>query len=383
MSTASEIVLSVAIMHHPRRADLLPDLVNACAPLIPRVVTDPEPDGPPSPLRTAKRAWAAVPDGATHHLVLQDDVRPMPGFAGHLLRAVTARPEAGTALFVHGKSPINAYLVRRSAAAGAAWAPLSPVEWTPTLGLVLPAAEALGLAAHLGALPDELLDDDDFVTPYWADRGLSVLATVPHLIDHGDAPSLSGYDGESERFASVYDPHWTIPGEHWAQPATGPELVAPGAADLPRFAIEFRDSRCVIRFLRPDSEEPFLHGFGWDWHDWCDLIGVDRDRLLAGWPDEDPAPSALSLEFWAAGYLLGVDAARGPLTARGPRAGGDFAARVRHRMVTAWADVGLSPADRSALSSRDRGALAECGLAGLARGMREHSRPLVTQGAAR
>ncbi|AJC53647.1 hypothetical protein GZL_01043 [Streptomyces sp. 769] len=57
------------VMHHPRRAGVLPGLLEACAPFPVRVAEDPEPDGPPSPLRTAKRAWAAVGE-TTHHVVI-------------------------------------------------------------------------------------------------------------------------------------------------------------------------------------------------------------------------------------------------------------------------------------------------------------------------
>src|SRR5690606_16301712 len=143
---AHEPVLSVVVMHHPARGDVSA-LVRACAPLDVRVVEDADPDGPPSPLRTAKRAWAAVAPGATHHLVLQDGVTPVPGFAGLVRRAVRARPRHAVALSSNWNSPRNAYLVRAAAAAGQAWAPLGHDEWVPTLGLVLPADGALRLAA--------------------------------------------------------------------------------------------------------------------------------------------------------------------------------------------------------------------------------------------
>ncbi|MGN0111711.1 MAG: hypothetical protein ACI38P_08665, partial [Cellulosimicrobium funkei] len=104
-------VLSVVVMHHPARGDVSA-LVRACAPLDVRVVEDPDPEGPPSPLRTAKRAWAAVAPGATHHLVLQDDVAPVAGFAELVRRAVRARPRHAVALYSNWNSPRNAYLVR-------------------------------------------------------------------------------------------------------------------------------------------------------------------------------------------------------------------------------------------------------------------------------
>ncbi|MEE3918910.1 Gfo/Idh/MocA family oxidoreductase [Micromonospora sp. BRA006-A] len=131
--TAGEIRLSVAIMHHPRRRERIPPLVRDCA-LTARVVTDPDPDGVPSPLRTAKVAWRAVADGATHHLVLQDDIRLIRSFATQVHRAIAARPEHGISLYSHWDSPQNSYLVRRAVIAGWPFAPLSLFEWTPPRG---------------------------------------------------------------------------------------------------------------------------------------------------------------------------------------------------------------------------------------------------------
>ena len=155
-----DIRISVAIMHHPRRADRIPSLLASCAPLAAQVIVDPDPSGTPSPLRTAKRAWAAVPDEATHHLVLQDDVRLSAGFAAHLADAIRARPRYAVALHSNWNSPQNSYLVRRAAAAGSAWAPLSHTEWIPTQGLVLPAERARDLAAFLAPISDDIRDDD-------------------------------------------------------------------------------------------------------------------------------------------------------------------------------------------------------------------------------
>jgi hypothetical protein len=346
--------LSVVVMHHPARRDAIPGLVRACRPLRARVVEDPRPDGPPSPLRTAKLAWAAVAEGATHHLVLQDDVLPMRGFARHVTAAVAARPDHGIALFVHGKSPHNSYAVRRATAGGEPWAGLSREEWTPTLGLVLPAADARALARYLSRLPDQLLDDDDFVTPFCAGRGLPVLATVPHLLDHGDLPSLSGYDEETQRHATVFDPRWKVPDAHWRAPC-GPA----GAGH----AVELRDSRCVIRRPRPGTAEPLLHPFGWYWLDWCHLGGVDAGRVVAAFSDLAPqldavTPPHQALEVFAAGYLLVADSPGRP-----PASG--FAAGLVRPMVESWLDCGLAPADRVALTDRSRHELVYCALSGM------------------
>lgn len=346
-SDAPEPVLSVVVMHHPARGDVS-DLVAACAPLDVRVVEDPEPDGPPSPLRTAKRAWAAVAPGATHHLVLQDDVTPVPGFAELVLRAVRARDRHAVALYSNWNSPRNAYLVRAAAAAGQAWAPLGHDEWVPTLGLVLPADGALRLAAHLATLPDDERDDDEAVVTFCAREGYPVVATLPHLLEHGDGPSLAGNDAHGARHATVpagdaVDPDaWDRPGLD-SEPSRSPATLRPVAVTL-------EHSRCTLRTLRPGVGEPLEHPFGWGWDAWSWWLGVDPatvahdvSLLVAGASPELGRVSRAALgELGAACWLLGHDVAR---TAWPPPAGPDVPAH-RAAAVRTWVLSGLLPADR-------------------------------------
>ncbi|MFB8230347.1 hypothetical protein [Cellulosimicrobium sp. NPDC055967] len=346
-SVAPEPVLSVVVMHHPARGDVS-DLVAACAPLDVRVVEDPEPDGPPSPLRTAKRAWAAVAPGATHHLVLQDDVTPVPGFAELVLRAVRARDRHAVALYSNWNSPRNAYLVRAAAVAGQAWAPLGHDEWVPTLGLVLPAEGALRLAAHLATLPDDERDDDEAVVTFCAREGYPVVATLPHLLEHGDGPSLAGNDAHGARHATVpagdaVDPDaWDRPGLD-REPARSPTTGRPVAVTLER-------SRCTLRVLRPGAGEPLEHPFGWGWDAWSWWLGVDPAAvahdvsvLVAGAsPELGQVSRDALLELGAACWLLGHDVAHSDWP---PPAGPDAPAH-RAAAVRTWVLSGLLPADR-------------------------------------
>lgn len=375
MLPAHEFVLSVVVMHHPARAKVLPALLAACAPLPVRVVEDPEPAGPPSPLRTAKRAWAAVAEGATHHVVLQDDVVPVSGFAEHLVRAVASRPDVGVTFSVQGTSPRNAYAVRRAAAAGRAWAPMSVVEWTPTLALALPAADARALAAHFAELPDELLEDDDFVTPFCVSRGLRVFATVPNLVEHAGLPSLSGYEVEGHRPVTAFDGRWSVPAGHWADPrrAPAPALAETGAGDV---VVELRESRCGLRFLRSGTDEPLEHPFTWDWRDWAVLVGVDADEVVATWERAATRRPALddflALEVWAAAFLLGALAPGGP-----PE--NSFPALVLRRAVQTWLDIGLAASDRAALDAADVAALVDLAVLGVAAAWRTRTEPEVAR----
>ncbi|MET3977279.1 hypothetical protein [Cellulosimicrobium sp. 4261] len=340
-------VLSVVVMHHPARGDVS-GLVRACAPLDVRVVEDPDPDGPPSPLRTAKRAWAAVAPDATHHLVLQDDVTPVAGFAALVRRAVRARPRHAVALYSNWNSPRNAYLVRAAAAAGQAWAPLGHDEWVPTLGLVLPADGARRLAAHLATLPDDARDDDEAVVTFCAREGYPVVATLPHLLEHGDRPSLAGNDAHGARHATVPAGDVVDP-DAWDRP--GPERTPPRTpATLRSVAVTLDRSRCTLRVLRPAVGEPLEHPFGWGWDAWAGWLGVDPAvvahdvaALAAGvCPELGGVAPATLVELGAACWLLGSDVAR---TDWPPPAGPGTTAH-RAAAVRTWVLSGLLPADR-------------------------------------
>jgi hypothetical protein len=323
------IKIGAAIMHHPRRADRLPGLVRACAPLVPTVVTDPDPHGRPSPLRTAKRAWAEVDDDATHHLVLQDDVRLTPRFAAQLHEAVSRRPAHGVSLFSLWHSPHNSYLVRRAAVAGAPYAPLSLYEWTPTQGFVLPARQARALAAYLAGIPDEAQDDDEMVVIFCREQGIPVVATVPHLMDHGHDESLvvGHYNGLR---ATVFTPD-----QAWPANRSSADLELPPGP----YVVQLHDSVCSVR---PMHGDPVEHQFPWYWYDACPLTGLEPETVLeAGTPYLCSLPGRLlptMTEVWVAGYLLGADVARlsptrsgcGPLTSMA---------------LQSWIDQGLSKED--------------------------------------
>jgi hypothetical protein len=356
--------LSAVVMHHPSRDHLVPELVRMCAPLRLRIIADPDPSGQPSPLRTAKRAWAAVADGASHHLVLQDDVVLPPGFAGLLGEAIAHRPDAGIALYVNWNSPQNAYHARRAAVAGSAWAPLSRWEYTPALGFVLPAGAARALGEYLSQLPDDARDDDEGITRFCRDAGLEVYATVPNLLEHADGPSLSGYDFHGRRRSVAYVGD-TGPEVDWAiDPVVDAALLRRITDPRPNeYVVELLEGRCTIRFLRPLWPDPVDHPYGWHWFDWCPLIGVDPRAVTADFHrwrvGVGTAAPAVVLEGWAAGYLLGASA--GSLPAGRPV---HLDAATVAVAVRTWAESGLRRCASPALVAQ----VATACLAGLRQG---------------
>lgn len=372
---STEVRLSVAIMTHPARSGNLPELVRSCAPLEPRVVVDPDPAAGPSPLRTAKRAWAAIAEGATHHVVLQDDIVLARGFGTHLPAAVAAQPDCGITLYVNWHSVPNSYFVRRAVAAGSPWAPLSP-SWTPTLGLVLPVARARQLAEYLHDIPDHVRHDDHMITAFCRERRVPIMAAVPHLLEHPGTHSLASNEADGPRHATVFTGELDFGVEHWSRgrevlPALTGRTAHREATD---FAVELHNSECRIRFSRPGSGEPLAQPFGWYWYDWSTLVGVepgivldDLDTFLAR---ADHAvrrlPARLVTEVWAAGYLLGAD------TASLGRVNAPSRQRLLHTAMVSWIGSGLCQPDRDRLGEPELGLLVEVALAAV-----DHVREVV------
>jgi GR25 family glycosyltransferase involved in LPS biosynthesis len=356
-------------MCHPSRSALARVLADQCAPLRPALVVDPDPASFPSPLRTAKRAWAAVGSDVTHHLVLQDDVVLSTDFLTHLPAIVARLPEHGIALYVNRGSLRNAYLARRSAAVGSPWSRLSGFEYLPTLGFLLPAQHARQLAAFLATYPDEFRDDDEIVALFCRTQEIPVVASVPNLIEHGNHPSIAGNGEHGERRSVVFADQVELPAGYWERGvASDPATSSSGA---PAFVLEFYDSRCLIRFTRPGSGEPVDHLYGWYWHDWCALLGASADHVLATWEDHmaelaptwqgSQFPVEASTELWAAGYLLGHDTANVFVAASTP---------ALRPAIQSWLAGGLAATDRRHLDAPALDALADLCLSGIAAGAR-------------
>jgi len=372
--------IGLAVMYHPARTSQAKALAEQCSPLGPRLVADPDPHGLSSPLRTAKLAWASYDPSATHHLVLQDDVTLTKDFVAHLTTVVAQLPSHGIVLYVNQGSLRNSYLARRAAAAGMRWAEVSKSEYVPTLGFLLPTAHAQRLAAHLLTFPDEYRDDDEAVTIYCKSNNVSVVAVVPNLIEHGDLPSIAGNQNHGNRHSVAFASDVRLPPGYWiGAQEEGAEVALGVPPGIPPFALEFYDSRCLIRFVRPDTDEPVDQVYGWYWHDWCSLLGIDSEHVLATWRNYVTGvgsdvifgggmPVAVFLELWASGYILGFDVAS-TAVGRAKTAGGTQTPALR-AAITSWLACGLAPAHREHLSEPLAELLVDCCHEGFSAGKR-------------
>jgi hypothetical protein len=199
--------ITTVVMCHPRRSAVAARLAGRLTGLLGHevgTVVDPDPDGPPSALRTAARAWAYCDGRASHHAVVQDDVEPAANLGPLLARAVRERPGAVLAFYANSRG-WNGAIGRVAALAGHTWATPTLDEYFPTLAVVMPCAVAHGYAS----LADERLaskesDDDEVLAQYLARTGTPGLLRVPNLVEHRGLPSLSGYDTDPFKARDQY-----------------------------------------------------------------------------------------------------------------------------------------------------------------------------------
>src|SRR5581483_7879144 len=349
------VSIGVNIMYHPDRRDDVEPIRQACLPLTAVPVEDPDPNGIPSPLRTAKQAWATIASGVTHHLVLQDDVALAPDFASRLQALVERFPDRPIALYTADSAAFNSFQARMAALAGQSWTNLVPWEWVPTLGLVMPSGMAADLASFLYSFDDAYIADDEAIRLFCAWHRLQLVAPIPHLLDHvAGEESLVGNTHHGARKA-------TVPFAERA--AGGTKLPTPDTAALTldhdaMHAVCLYQSKCRVDL--PLAREtvftrPFRLNADWPlWQEQCGHLGVAADVLERSGAEYltsvaacrgDADLSALAMEAWAAGTLLGLSLER-----RGwVRDNADdeaYADRVGKLAIRSWIAAGFSVQDR-------------------------------------
>jgi hypothetical protein len=205
--------LSIAIMSHPKRARQARDLARRLNGA--RIVTDPAPTAQQSPLRTAIRSWRAVAPGATHHLVVQDDVELSEEVLRRVEAAIRLFPDAALALYSNW-SARNAAAIRLAGAAGATWVHGLGGEYFPTLAVVLPAHRIEDYLEFATAHNVWWQDDDEVMRDFLDSRGIDAYISVPSLVEHRGLESVAGNVSHGERRAVWFTAKPTYPDSYEA-----------------------------------------------------------------------------------------------------------------------------------------------------------------------
>ncbi|MEU7908104.1 NAD-dependent epimerase/dehydratase family protein [Actinoplanes sp. NPDC049118] len=190
------IRLSATVMAHPSRLRPAREVLARAPGGLLGLTLDPEPDGPPTALRTAMLAWSGTGAEDSHRLVLQDDALFGPGFLTAVRDAVAAQPRAALAFYTNWNSR-NGAAVRLAVLSGASWA-RATAEYTPSVALALPAEVARGFEAF-GRRHGGTWQDDVIMARYLRERGVPTLLAAPNLVEHDALASLNGHDFQGLR----------------------------------------------------------------------------------------------------------------------------------------------------------------------------------------
>ncbi|RJQ75890.1 hypothetical protein D5S19_31185 [Amycolatopsis panacis] len=248
-------VLSGSVLTHPSRGEAAIRTAAQAPPGALTVVTDPEPAGPPTAVRTMVAACESIPAGSTHHLVVQDDMLLAPGLFDRARAAIAAMPGAALALFSLWDSR-NGGAVRLGALTGVRWV-RAVNEYTPCAALILPSAVAAGYVGYVRQRWDTW-PEDILMHQYLRATGVPCFVSVPNLAEHDDPPSIAGNAFRGPRRSACY------------RPADRPGQEDRRLDALP--AVPFFKNgvaQCVVRVPHADpprwlhlETEPYLSGLG-------------------------------------------------------------------------------------------------------------------------
>ncbi|MEV4320046.1 hypothetical protein [Actinocrispum sp. NPDC049592] len=140
-------------------------------------------------------AWSSIPDGSTHHFLLQDSMVLSSAFFSRVNAAAKTMPDAALLLTASATSR-NGGAVRQGAIAGARWVPAAR-EHVPPTGIVLPVEVADEFArfaaAQAGNWPEPAL-----MSRFLRQNGIPTFVSVPNLIDVPAAPSACFFTDDPE-----------------------------------------------------------------------------------------------------------------------------------------------------------------------------------------
>lgn len=148
---------------------------------------------------TAKRAWEAIDIGATHHLVLQDDVVLCPNFFEVVKEVIAARPNHPIGPFTRRGACVEA------AARGEFWATIDGGAWGPAFILPVPMLREY-LAWERVNVRTNFPHDDERLAMFLTATKRPSWATVPSLVEHVATRSLMGHNGKRESRVSFQQP---------------------------------------------------------------------------------------------------------------------------------------------------------------------------------
>lgn len=198
--------VTAAVMSNDRPDSRLPHILDRLGPLDPVVVRDRG-----NPWRTAREAWLAAGPEASHHLVVQNDIRISAALPAAVEQLAAALPDAAIAFYCQWDTN-SSYRVRMGTFGGDTIVQASAREWVPAQALLLP-RRVCEAAAHIAE--DVNHADDEVLAEllYLSADGCPVGITVPNLVEHDDEPKHGYNQAAGLRRTACFagDQPWLMP----------------------------------------------------------------------------------------------------------------------------------------------------------------------------
>ncbi|MER5489861.1 hypothetical protein [Streptomyces sp. NPDC002490] len=336
--------VSSAVMTHPVRRAQAEDMVTRLG--LGSLALDPDPEGPPSALRTALVAWSRVAEGATHQFMIQDDVAAPDDMIDLVAHCADRFPEDALAFYTNWHAR-NGGATRLAALAGAGWVRAVPEEFTPTLAVSLPVEVAEEFRQYAEASAER--HDDEVMCTFLRTGGRrSALLAVPTVTEHTGTSSINGHAAQGIRLA-------VCPAS--AEDAR-PFLYRGWVLEELPWVPYMRYGEGYIRLPGQEHEPQPRHHY--TWREALPLTGeLTEGQVWDAVRRRRPAAQAVRVaeafgepfadEFWIHCLLLGRQAevaARRHAPAGAQRGGTPGADRLRRAAVSTAGPAGLSPERR-------------------------------------
>ncbi|MFD5557158.1 hypothetical protein ACFWIA_25390 [Streptomyces sp. NPDC127068] len=336
--------VSSAVMTHPVRRAQAEEMVARLG--LGSLALDPDPDGPPSALRTALLAWSRVSEGATHQFMIQDDVAAPDDMIDLVAHCADRFPDDALAFYTNWHAR-NGGLARLAALAGAGWVRAVPEEFTPTLAISLPVA----VAAEFRRFAEQSADrhDDEVMTAFLRQGGRrSALLAVPTVTEHTGTSSINGHAAQGVRLAVC--------------PASAddarPQLYEGWVLEELSWVPYMRYGEGYVRLVGQEDVVPVRTHY--TWREALGMAGlmtedVVQDLVRERRPKEEAAAvgrafgDSFADELWIHCLMLGrqaEEAARRHAPQGAVRGGTPAAERLREAAVSTVGPAGLSPERR-------------------------------------
>lgn len=257
--------VSVAVMAHPSRADMVDEL-TAALDRPAEVVWDEKSDR----WDTGRRAWLTYDPGADYHLVIQDDAIVCRDVVAGLEEALERTPEMGhpVSLYVGRVKPYAAAIteiVEQADDETASWLEMGDINWGVAIAL-----PTYRIDAAIAWGDDNIrrnVNYDRNLSRHFVGLGLTCYYTWPSLVDHRLAPSLIGH-GDHRQAHSFLGADASAIGLDWGGPTI--EMTM----DRRRPGVGFRHvrtGRTVV--VSTDRSQKYARSSSWEAHGRCPSCG--------------------------------------------------------------------------------------------------------------